>query len=246
MRQYIERVITHEMKKNKESDTMKIFNKLFLLVVLIICTTTGGKAQVLISLLFGDALNSDKIEFGLVGGLNRSYILDISESNGLNSFNLGFYFHINMKGSSYLSTGVLVKSNVGAKGMSTYPIGDEDFDAVFADAELIKEINYFYVPVLFHQRFNQRWYLEGGFQLGLRHKAYDIFKKEAFDGDVAYKGNVSDEYTRIDGGLLGGVGYKWKKQLKSVSSGINYYYGLTNVSKDAGTTIKNSSIYFSG
>ena len=214
-----------------------------LLVSLIVFSSTGAKAQVLISLLFGDALNSDKVEFGLVGGFNRSWIYDIEESEGLNSFNIGFYFHINMKGNGYLSTGVLVKSNVGAKGMSTYPIGDDDFDDVFQDAELTKKINYFYVPILWHQRFNQRWYLEGGLQLGLRNNASDIFSKDDYDGEIQYTRDVRDDYTHFDGGLLGGVGYKWKKQLKSISSGINYYYGLKNVSKVDGTTIKNSSLY---
>lgn len=222
---------------------MKNFYRILFLSFFVTCISSSAKAQVLISLLFGDALNSDKIEFGLVGGGNRSYISDISESEGLNSFNLGFYFHINMKGNGYLSTGVLVKSNVGARGMSTYLIGDEDFDEVFADAEMTKQINYFYVPILWHHRFHQRWYMEGGLQLGLRNKAVDIFEKDAFDGNVTYNGDVRDEYTRFDGGLLGGVGYKWKKQLKSISSGINYYYGLKNVSKVEGTTIKNSAIY---
>ena len=68
------------------------------------------EAQVLISLVFGEALNSEKIEFGLVGGMNRSYINTISASEGMNNFNLGFYFHILMKNNSYLSTGVGVKS----------------------------------------------------------------------------------------------------------------------------------------
>ncbi len=31
-----------------------------------------AKSQVLITLLFGDALNTEQIEFGLVGGMNRS------------------------------------------------------------------------------------------------------------------------------------------------------------------------------
>ena len=39
-------------------------------------------AQVLITILLGDALNTDKIEFGLVGGMNRSYINTISEPKG--------------------------------------------------------------------------------------------------------------------------------------------------------------------
>lgn len=226
------------LRKNRRG----IVSIIMLLILININTVANG--QVLISLLFGDALNSEKVEFGLAGGLNRSYIYDIVESNGLNNFNLGFYFHINMKGSSYLSTGVLVKSNVGARGMATYSIGEPEFDDVYADGELTKTIHYFYVPVLWQQRFNNRWYLEGGFQLGLRNKAYDYFKKDAYDGELTYKRDVRDDYKHFDGGLLGGVGYKFSRETKSMSAGVNYYYGLNNVSNLDDMKIRNSSIYF--
>ena len=222
---------------------MKTINRIIFLSIMMAVPATLN-AQVLITLLFGDALNSEKIEFGLIGGMNRSYIIDIDDSKGLNNFNLGFYFHILMKKSSYLSTGVLVKSNVGATGMATYSIGDEDFDAVFKDGKLTKKISCFYVPILFHQRFNNRWYIEAGPQLGLIHKPKDIFDVSEFGGDISYKRVVRDEYKYIDAGLLGGVGFKFKKKPKSVSAGINYYYGLVNVSKTPDLKIRNSSIYF--
>jgi hypothetical protein len=104
-------------------------------------------------------------------------------------------------------------------------------------------MSYFYVPILYHYRFNNRWYLEGGFQPGLRSKAYDIFEKSLLDGDLSYKVDVRDQYARLDAGLLAGIGYKFRKQVKSTSAGINYYYGLVNVSKLPDTTIRNSSLY---
>jgi len=213
-------------------------------IFLFISFSTTSKAQILISLLFGDALNTEEIEFGLITGLNTSWILDIEESSSLHNFHLGFYFHINMFESSYLSTGVLVKSNVGASGMSTYPVGDPEFDDVFADGELTKKINYFYVPIMWHQRFNNRFYLEGGLQLGLRSKVYDYFDLEdTHGGDLEYKRDVRDEIEAFDGGLVAGMGYKFKKQIKSMAVGVNYYYGLNDCSKVSDVTIKNSSVY---
>jgi hypothetical protein len=202
------------------------------------------KAQVLISILLGDKLNTPKIEFGMVGGLNRSYLNDISGSTGLNHFNLGFYFHINMKNNSYLSTGVTVKSNVGATGMPVYSIGNADFDSIYKDGTLTKKISCFYVPVMYHLRFNNRWYVEAGPQFGLRTKAEDVFKVTSLDGDLSYTKDVKDQYTRLDAGLIAGAGYKFKKEIKSMAVGINYYYGLVNVSKTPDVTMKNSSIYF--
>lgn len=97
-----------------------------------------------------------------------------------------------------------------------------------------KKVHYFHLTVRWHKRFNQRWYLEGGFQAGLRTNAEDILElEESFGGDLDYKRDARDDYKRLDFGLIGGVGYMWKKQPKSVSSGVNYYYGLTDVSKVA-------------
>ena len=222
---------------------MKAYIRYSLLASLLFFAS-ASKAQVLISLLFGNALNTDKIEFGLIGGDNLAFINTIPDAKPYNNFNLGFYFHINMKNNSYLSTGVLVKSNVGATGLPTYPIGDDYFDSLLVDGTLTKKIPYFYVPIMYQQRFNNRWYLEGGFQLGLMHQAKDVFETTVLDGDLEYKLDARDQYKHLDAGLVGGVGYKFKKEIKSIAAGINYYYGLMNVSAVADTKIKNSSIYF--
>ncbi|WP_420581473.1 porin family protein [Reichenbachiella sp.] len=215
-----------------------------LLFSFLVFTPSLVQAQVLITLLFGDALNTDKIEFGLVGGLNRSYINTISTSEGMNNFNLGFYFHVNLKNNTFLSTGVNVKSNVGATGMPTYSLGDADFDSLFLDGTFTRKLPVFYVPILLHQRFNNRWYIEGGLQLGLIHKAEHIFETSQLNGTITYTTSAQDEYKHIDAGLMGGVGYKFKKRLKSTAAGINYYYGLVDVSNNSNVEVRNSSLYF--
>jgi hypothetical protein len=221
---------------------MKNCKKIILLLLLAVFSLSVN-AQVLITLLLGDALNSDKIEFGLSGGMTHSYISTIDNSEGMNTFDLGFYFHILMKKNSYLSTGVHVKSSMGATGMPVYSMDDPDFDAVYKDGTLTKKIPVFSVPILFHQRFNQRWYIEAGPQLGLIHQSVDIFDAEKLGGDLSFKLDVKDQYKHIDAGLLGGVGYKFNKQPKSMSAGISYYYGLVDVSNNPDYKIKNSAIY---
>jgi len=214
-----------------------------LVFTILILLPSALNGQVLITILLGDALNTDKIEFGLIGGWNHSNIYTIEDSKGLNSLDLGFYFHFLIKNSSYFSTGVLVKSNVGASGMPVYSLDDPDFDAVFMDGSLTKKIPVFYVPILYHQRFNNRWYIEAGPQLGLIHQCVDIFEASKLDGDLKFTLSVKDQYKHIDAGLLGGAGYKFKKQVKSMAVGINYYYGLVDVSADPSLKIKNSALY---
>jgi hypothetical protein len=221
---------------------MKNFKKIVLLSLTVMFSASVN-AQVLITLLLGDALNTPKIEFGLSGGLVHSTIGTIDNSEGMNTFDLGFYFHLQMKNNSYLSTGVHVKSTMGAEGMPVYELGDENFDAIYKDGTLTKKIPVFSLPILFHQRFNQRWYIEAGPQLGLIHKPVDIFEADKLDGELTFKLDVKDQYKHIDAGLLGGIGYKFNKQPKSMSAGISYYYGLVDVSNNPDYKIKNSAIY---
>ena len=42
------------------------------LIFIVLFLPGSAKSQVLITLLFGDALNTEQIEFGLIGGMNRS------------------------------------------------------------------------------------------------------------------------------------------------------------------------------
>src|SRR4051812_8872102 len=98
-------------------------NKCFLILAFMV-PGFASNAQVLISILLGDKLNSGKIEFGLAGGLDISSIKNLEDSKSLTGFNLGFYFDIKLKDPWMLNTGVIVKSPMGAKGLPVYSLND--------------------------------------------------------------------------------------------------------------------------
>ena len=147
----------------------------FLFIIINILFYQTAQSQILISLLLGDKLNSDKLEFGIDGGFNRSYLNGIDEAKGLNNFHLGFYFDFKLKNNWYLNTGVRVKSNVGATNISVYSLGDDDLDSVMVKGDVTRKISYFYVPVHIKYRFARQFYALAGFQIGLKHKANDLF-----------------------------------------------------------------------
>jgi hypothetical protein len=220
---------------------MPIKVKIFFLFLFFL-TSIKGNAQIIIGLLFGEALNTEKIEFGLTGGLNRSNFNGYNGSEGLNNFNLGFYFHIMLKENSFISTGVLVKSNVGATGMPTYTLGDPSFDEIFEDGVLTTKINYFYVPIMYQHRIKNRLLVEGGIQSGLRSGAFDYFELESNGGELEFRKHVGSDFTRLDFGFIGGLGYKLKNDLKSMSVGILYYRGIVDVKKTTDALVNNSSL----
>ncbi len=71
----------------------------------------SAQAQLLIVAVFGDELNSGKIEFGLDDGYNRSWYLPREDAKGLNYFNSGFFFHIKMTENSTGFTSPVCMSN---------------------------------------------------------------------------------------------------------------------------------------
>ena len=71
--------------------------KKYLLLCYILFTGLSAQSQVLITLLFGDKLNTPELEFGLEGGVMWSKISEMDSQKYLVNWNLGFYFDILIK-----------------------------------------------------------------------------------------------------------------------------------------------------
>ena len=216
-----------------------------ILLGLLVISTSFVNAQVLISLLLGDKLNSPDVEFGLDGGVNFANISNLESGKSIPLFNIGFYFDIRLKGPWLLHTGVLVKSNQGARKIDPYSLGNDSLDVLFADGYVSRKVGVFSVPILIKYRFAEIFHVEAGPMLELRSKSYDIFTNDIKQKkDLTYKLNVSDNYRRIDAGIMVGAGFKLSKQLKSLQTGVRYYYGLVDMLKDNPGKAQNfSSLY---
>ena len=200
-----------------------------------------ARTQVLMSVIFGDKLNSEKIEFGLDGGANWSQISDLDSSSYLRTFNIGFYFDIRLKNQWSVYTGVLVKANMGSNELT-------EEDLIFLEVPLqpqegtySQRLNYFIVPGMIRYNFPNRFYLETGPQLALMYKSSVQFFSESDDEEILIKDFNKDAIRKLDAGLSAGLGYKLKP-IGGLTLGLRYYYGLTNVYKNRSGT-KNSSIF---
>jgi len=210
----------------------KIFFKIFLIISLIFIVKTAH-SQVLISLIFGDKLNSPNLEFGLDGGINFSNISGYDNTKYYPGWNLGFYFDFRMSEKTQFHTGVLVKSRMGVRYLDPYPSGDDELDSIMKnDGRVDRVLKYFNVPATIKYNFYKKWYMEGGIMLGLLAKATDKFTSSTDAGDkLTVDKIITDQLKRIDAGLLVGTGVKLKKKL-GMSVGFRYYYGLMNIYKD--------------
>ena len=204
--------------------------KKYVYTVLVMLTAYAGHSQVLISILLGDKLNSGKIEFGLEGGWSLSHLNGVDPSKGHSNYNLGFYFDFAMKDPAwFVSTGVRVKSTMGAEGIDVYSLENADLDAVFATGSITRKLNYFNVPLMMKYKFSSHIYAQAGIQLGLRYKGTDTFLNSVEnDDDLSYKVDIKKEYHPLDGGLCGGIGYRLLGG-NGMNIGLQYYYGLIDV-----------------
>jgi hypothetical protein len=203
--------------------------KYFFIIILLLSTHTAN-SQVIIALIFGDALNTGKIEFGLDGGLTLATIDGIEGAKPLTTWNLGFYFDIKLDNPAWMvHTGVIVKSTLGTTNAPLYSLNDAILDSAFAGGSVTKTLKHFYVPVMMKYQFANKIFVEGGVMMGLFYGANDTFVNTVQEKeDLSYEIDRKKHYHLLDGGLMIGAGYR----LKGVNLGVRYYHGLVDVNAD--------------
>jgi hypothetical protein len=216
------------------------------IALLCISISLNLHSQVVISLLFGDELNSDKVRFGLDGGINFSNLTGIDGTKFLENFNLGLYFDIQLKENSkwYVHTGVLLKSEMGARSVPLYSLDDPGLDSVFHGGNIERQLKYINFPVLARYKFTSHFFIEIGPMLGILTKATDEFYNSVKkDEDLSFKNKVTGRYKWFDAGIEAGLGYHLIKGT-GVNFGIRYYQGFMDILKDnSGDPVWNQSIY---
>ncbi|WP_417858543.1 porin family protein [Xanthomarina gelatinilytica] len=213
----------------------------YLLCLFLVFVSHTTSSQVLLTLLFGEKLNSPNIEFGLEGGYNWSDISGLESSNRLGTFNLGFYFDFKLKNQLYLYTGVLVKSNLGIDDLSLSDVEASGIDYIDDQGSYSQRINYFLVPAFAKYVFDNKIYVEAGPQFGLRYKAFVEYYYENDDVEITIRQENKNNINPIEAGAGLGVGYKFSKT-GGLSVGVKYFQGFVNVYKGNSNT-KNNSLF---
>jgi len=209
------------------------------LIVLFFLIGTTVHSQVLLSLIFGDKLNSDGLEFGLEGGVNWSEITAMEADKKLSEFNLGFYFDIRLKNQWHLDTGVLVKSSLGVDHLTDADLTYLEIEKEEEDGSYSQVMDYFIVPILIKYKLKNRMYFEAGPQVGWMRESYVEFNHDSDSKEIITKEFNTDKINRIDAGLTLGTGYKLMDNA-GMTLGIKYYIGMVDVYKNKSGTTNNS------
>jgi hypothetical protein len=221
--------------------------KILCSLVLLFAINTAN-SQVLLSLLFGDKLNSPDLEFGLEGGLNWPAISGLDASSRFTTFNIGFYFDFKVKEKFHVYTGVLVKSKLGVNNLSESDLQaagvdylNEDGVYVDSDGSYSQKINYFLVPVFARYMITENIFVEAGPEFGLRYKAWVEYDNDSKEVETTIKQYNKNSINPIEAGVGAGAGYKLNK-IGGMSFAVKYFQGFVNVYKGNSST-KNNSLF---
>jgi opacity protein-like surface antigen len=211
------------------------------IVIAIMLMGFSSNSQVLLSVIFGDKLNSDGLEFGLEGGFNWSDISNLEADKRLSSFNLGFYFDFRLKNQWNIYTGVLVKAKLGDDELTANDLAFLELTPQEEEGTYSQKVNYFVVPALIKYNFKNRIYLEAGPQFSLMYKAWVEFNSDEDNKNIRVRDFNKDKINKLDAGVTVGTGYKLMAD-SGMTLGVKYYYGFTNVYKGVSGT-NNSSLF---
>lgn len=202
-----------------------------------------ANAQVLIAILFGDKLSSEKFELGIRLAGNFAGLTNITDSKTRRGLGFGLYGTIKMNEKFSLQPELLFRSAMGAKGISPVLTGDPNLDLLIVDADVTTQLTYISIPVLAKYTFRENVSLGIGPQFGILTSAKNKYVAEVFEADdLVFNDNVKSQFQSFDFGLVFNLEFKLQRK-KGINVNLRYYLGLTDTIKNnPGDAVKNSVI----
>ncbi len=200
----------------------------------------SGNGQILISILFGEQLNSGKMEFGLVGGANIATMRGLESPKYTSNFGLGLFLDYKFDDHWFLGFEANVKTTLGARSLEfedlPYPLNDTIFQRAESSERKLELIN---LPVFINYRFNKGLSIGAGTYLSWLHGTRDIVDFKDGPYEATFERSFTGSTNRFDVGFVGVVGYQFKGKLgMQIRGKVNY--GVVDVFKgDAGVSANN-------
>jgi hypothetical protein len=217
--------------------------KTVLFVFLMTALSAWAHSQVLIALLVGDKLNSDKFELGLQLAGNWQNLTGLEGTNGRFSVGFGIYATLKLGEKLSLQPELLFKDPRGAKDVPAEVFGNADLDPLLQDAAVTAKLAYVSLPVILKYSLTPQLSLGFGPQIGFLSSAKKVYVAEVYaQEDLVFKDDIKSALNDVDLALAFNLEYKLMKK-KGVHIGLRYYLGLTDIYKDnPGDPVKNSVV----
>jgi hypothetical protein len=212
-----------------------------LLWLLLLSTPNRGRAQVVIALLFGEKLSTEKFQLGINASFAASGFMGISNKI-LPGWSLSIYGEIRFSKHFRLQPELALKYPGGARQMSTdvpgysfTSFGEPELDDVVEHGKVERSMRYLALPVY------AKWILGPvglgvGPQLGVMLTADDTVAQKDGKTKISLDRSVSHEIMRVDAGVALSADYAFspQRELRSLRLRIKSYLGLVDTVRHGG------------
>ncbi|MHC4233574.1 MAG: porin family protein [Planctomycetota bacterium] len=210
-----------------------VVRTLFLGVVLALGFQQPAEGQVLLGILFGDKLATERFHIGFNVGINVADFSGIDDTDFKTGLMLGLVAEWKIAGNFYLQPELLPFYKVGASGMP--PLLDDapqPLDTLVAEKDASRKLSYFEIPVIAkYATLGNRLHIGAGPQVGILLGAEDVFTG-VIENVITVQDDIEDELNSFDAGVSFQVEYKLSEGPFAASISARYYLGLTDTIKD--------------
>lgn len=191
-----------------------------------------AQGQVLIGLLFGDKVSSDRFHLEFNVGANFADLSGVEGTKLKPGFTLGLGGEWRFAGDFMLQPELVPFYSTGAKNL---PTGAFDvppaLDSLVSDVSAERRTGYFAIPVLVkYGALGRQLHIGAGPQIGFLTSGTDRIQG-TINKDITVEEDIEDKLNSTDAGIVFNLSYKLQP---SFGTGINvrYYLGLTDTIKD--------------
>lgn len=207
--------------------------KTVLFTVLLTVGAGAANGQVLLGILFGDKLASEKFHIGLMAGANFSDISGVDGTKTKAGLALGLLGEWKVANNLYLQPELLPFYYAGAKNMPPGGLdGIPELEDEVQDKERQTNLKYFEIPILLKYALgNGRWHLGAGPQIGFLMSAQDVYDG-VYENEITIRADRKDMLNSTDAGVTFVLEYKTGANPFAMGVTARYYLGLTDIVKD--------------
>jgi len=216
--------------------------KLLIIFTVIVLSVPSVRGQVLLTIIFGDKLNSPTTEFGLNAGIGISSLSGIEGSTPTTNLALGTFFTWKFHNRFQFQPELYFSLKGGAEKLPPFAISDPRVNLPIDEMNVIRKSNYLSLPLLIKIRTVNQFRFIAGPQFSFMTSTNDYMYYEVDSSkDLMARSKDKSGMNRFDFGLSAGLGYKLGKG-NGVSIEAKYYLGFLDTTKSTDINAKNRMI----
>jgi len=203
----------------------------WLVAALLGAAVPPAASQVLVGMLAGGALSSEKFNIGFDIGVNFSTLTGMGDASRYSGPLFGLFADWRFSDKLHFTGGLIPLSYRGATELAPVLLGDPTLDSLTSGGTMSRSMSTIDVPLIlkFAPKRDTGPRVGVGPQFSFVLGASDRYSAESPAGaGVIVEEDIGDQLTNIDAGIAFDLEWRWSL----LAIGVRYFYGMTDLVRD--------------